>query len=134
MTLCIICGTLSASGGGLLFYCVCIMKKIVFEIHDFNPLLFLKEHDNSASSLNRAFFLALFYYCMLNVHSYMPWSTQVPMERGHSFLSLMQVMNFLITYYDEKIDIFLYLGDLILQFFSISRVVHFDKFLCIKIF
>ena len=103
---CILCGTLSACGGGLLSDWLRFTHPSKAYTLSLTPAMFGINKFASTSTLNRSFILACFYFCMLNQHFYMPWRYRMPKEFAHLVISFLQVTNFLVRHQYPKLDIF----------------------------
>lgn len=103
---CLMCGTLSGSGGRLFNDLFGMMRKTnSFTITE-TPRLFQIGSDETKSVVNRSFILGLVYYCLINVHGFLPWRQIVTREVGHILLGLTQCLNFLLTQWDPEVDVF----------------------------
>lgn len=109
---CIISGTLSACGGGL-----------ITTYFDF----FGTKSDFKLHTLNKSFWLALLYYCLLNKNKDLPWDQQFSKEFGHSVIINLQLLNLVLQSVKRDFDIFERLSNLVCRVFSIAPETSPDK-------
>lgn len=94
---CVLCGTLSGCGGGLLTdWLKMNNEKDAFTLTK-TPSMFAPKMFKSTVALNRSFLCACLYYVMLNQHGYMPWSYTFTKEFGHLTVGLLQIANYLLS-------------------------------------
>ena len=109
---CIFCGTLSACGGGL-----------ITTYFDF----FGTKSDFKLQTLNRSFWLALLYYCLLNKNKDLPWDTRHSKEFGHSIIINFQLLHFVVQSVTRDFDMFEMLSNLVCRIFNIDSHINPNK-------
>eukprot|EP01038_Epipyxis_sp_PR26KG_P006774 gene6774-9278_t len=77
---CIFCGMLSASGGGLLYDWLGFNRNPSFAITE-TPSIFVINKRNASSTINRAFLLATLYYYLVDINNILSLSTEYLSER-----------------------------------------------------
>ena len=102
---CIGCGTLSACGGGLL--------TTYFDFFGYKS-------DFKLNTLNRSFWLALIYYCILNKNKDLPWDIKYSKEVGHATIINIQLLNLLIQSLNRDLDIFERISNTVCRILNIS--------------
>lgn len=81
------------------------------------PSIFIPGKYGSSATISRSFYLAIIYYCLLNVHPYFPYTVQADPAVARAFICVLQVLHFVISYI-FSIDIFQ-----IISVFLVHRVV-----------
>jgi uncharacterized membrane protein YeiH len=113
---CILCGTLSACGGGLLTDWLGLLRPKQAFTATATPSMFIPGKYGSTATLNRSFLLAVLYFCLLNQHGYLPWSYQMPKELGHLVIGAIQVLHCLVSgALFPGLDVFQLISTFILQ-------------------
>jgi hypothetical protein len=105
---CLGCGTLSACGGGLL--------TTYFDFFGYKG-------DFKLNTLNRSFWLALIYYCMLNKNKDLPWDITYSKEVGHATIINFQLLNLLIVSLNRDLDIFERFSNLVCRVLNIHSYI-----------
>ena len=110
---CILCGTFSACGGGLLADWLGFFRTPTFTINS-TPSIFSLSNKRALSTLSRSFCLAIIYYVLMNPSGYLPWNTMViSKESGHLLICLLQLFHLLLITISSDLDIYGYLAELI---------------------
>jgi hypothetical protein len=106
---CILSGTFSGCGGGLLGDWLGVLKSPSFTFMQ-TPSVFRLEEKRASSTLTKAFVLACLYYCLVT-HDYVPAllgfeGPFLSKDEGHAVIVAMNVLNHTIKAIFPKIDLF----------------------------
>jgi hypothetical protein len=106
---CILSGTLSACGGGLLNHFLQLsspdsMKSFTWS--STTPRIFSPQDYHATSALNRSFILSCLYFVLLNQHGYIPYVEGVARPQAHAIIITLQVANYFIQSVFPNLDIF----------------------------
>lgn len=90
---CLLCGTLSSCGGGLLVDWLGWTGRRAGESLKIFQLY--RDGYSGTATLNKSFWLALLYYCLLNVDNNVPWQLQLSPHQGHLAISCISIFTHL---------------------------------------
>lgn len=122
---CLVCGTLSGSGGSLLSDWFGFLRNPSFTLTQ-TPKVFGQELLASAT-LNRSFLLACLYY-LLTTANHLPWTTPlISRAEGHLVIGSLQVLNFIVQWCDPEIDIFQLFSWALRRILCVDDMVHFTN-------
>lgn len=119
---CILSGTFSASGGGIIADSLGFFRIPSFTFSK-TPGILTIDRFSASATFNRAFLLSCLYYCLTSKH-YMPWKgSLVPIQTGRLIVGILQLLNYIIQLLDPQMDIFQRMSTGILHFCSIPHIV-----------
>ena len=116
---CIFCGTLSASGGGIIaeWFNLLGTGDSAFTTK-LTPKIFGIEQYKATATLNRSFLLSILYLSLIR--------TDASKQFGHAVIALVQVIHFLTQQWAPNVDIFQDISTVVLRCLGIKSVVEFS--------
>lgn len=131
---CILSGTLSASGGGLISNWLNLLGD---QDESFTtkktPGIFTVDNFSSTATLNRSFLLATLYYFILVIQeqdissSNSAGKMSASIRSGHAVITILQLFNFLSQQLDPSIDFFQEISYVILSVLHIRPVLKYSN-------
>ena len=107
---CLLCGTFSACGGGLIGYWLGFYRSPSFTITS-TPAVFSISNQKAPTTLYRSFILAVIYYGLLNPTQYLPWRRgATEKESAHLVIGVLQLMHCIFTQLSSDLDIYAHIA------------------------
>lgn len=121
--LCILCGALSGSGGGIFndFFALCTTGSFTMKK---SPRLFQINNYVTSAGLNRSFLLATLYYLLTSKNSCISSHVSLSKEAGRTVIGVAQVLNFIIQTINPDLDLFSDFGSMLLWVLHIKKETH----------
>lgn len=103
--LCLLCGTFSGCGGGLLGDWLGFLRQPSFIITS-TPAIYSIRNRKAATTVVRCFCMATLYYFLLNPSGHFPYDPIVSKEGGHAVIGILLVVNAVVAIVYKNADLY----------------------------
>jgi hypothetical protein len=125
---CILCGALSASGGGILCDALGLLSTSKSFTPSYTPSMFLIDRFEASATLNKAFLFACVYYCLITQSVDLPFGLQhVDKTSAHSILALAHIALYLQATHLPHIDVCQGISSAALRVLQVHPVIDVGK-------
>lgn len=117
---CLLCGTFSACGGGLIGDWLGFSRTPSFCVTS-SPTIYSLSNKRALTTVCRSFCLAVAYYMMMNPSGYLPWETKMSRFDCHLVIVLLQVFHTALVTISSDLDLYGRLAE------AVAVTVHADS-------
>ena len=125
--LCILAGSIAASGGGLLTQAFNLLGTNHSYTLRHTPPFFVAGQYNASATLNRSFLLSvLYYYLISDASTFLP-SPKISLVTAHSLMSLIHLVIFFISVQLPTVDVFQVISGFLLKLLHIDPTLKLER-------